>query len=345
MNATLRRFSLPLRSPMETAAGRIDRRDGLLVRSADEEVPGVGEATPLAGWTESPAECQERLEVAVDRLETAGPEEALATLADAPAARHGLSLALADRTARVEGVPLYRHLGARRRVEFIPVNAVIDDVDRAETAAAAKEATAAGFSCLKVKVGGRPVEADAERLLAVRDAVGPDVTLRADANGAWEIEEARSALDAFAESGVEYVEQPLTTDDLGGHRDLRGGPVGVALDESVVHVGVEDCIEAAAADVLVLKPMALGGLDRTRTAAARAEDAGLETVVTGTVDGAVARTGAAHLAASLGDPTAAGLATAQRLAEDVAEDPAPVVEGRMGVPQTPGHGVDVGGWR
>lgn len=344
MKASLRRFSLPLRTPLETSSGPIDRREGLLVRVAGEGVVGVGEATPLPGWTEDREECEERLAAAVDRLGAAGPGDALRALDGSPAARHGLALALADRAARAGGNPLYRRLGAGGSVRSVPVNAVVGEGDVRETVAAASRAATAGFPALKVKVGARAVDADARRLAAVRDAVGPDVTIRADANGAWTRSEARAAFEAFAEVGVAYVEQPLDATDLAGHRDLRGGPVAVAVDETLASVAPGTVVGEDAADVLVVKPMVLGGLDRARSALSRAANAGLAAVVTTTVDGAVARTGAVHLAASVGDPAPAGLATAARLAEDVADDPAPVADGRIAVPQSAGHGVRVEGW-
>lgn len=344
MRATLRPFSLSLKTPLETAAGPIERRDGFLVRVDDDGVAGVGEATPLPGWTEPPEACEAALREAVERLGSDGPEPTLESLAETPAARHGVALALADLAARRAGRPLYRELGADQPVQSIPVNATVGDGTVEGTVEAAGAAVDAGFTCLKVKVGARPVEEDLTRLRAVRDRVGPEIAIRADANGAWSREEAREALDALADVGVEYVEQPLAPNDLDGLRALRGGPVGVAVDESLAHHEPATIVEARAADVLVLKPMVLGGLDRARAVAAVAEDAGLSAVVTGTFDGVVARVGAVHLAASLPDPLPSGLATAGRLAEDLAPDPAPVSGGRIDVPRAAGLGVDVGAW-
>lgn len=118
----------------------------------------------------------------------------------------------------------------------------------------------------------------------------------------------------------------------------------MALDESLAETSVAAALDADAADVLVCKPMALGGLDRVREAAALARKRGVEVVVTTTIDAVVARTGAIHLAASLGDVPACGLATAGLLADDLADDPAPVEGGRMRVPQRKGLGVE-GAWK
>lgn len=338
---SIRPFALELVEPLRTAGGAIEAREGFLVRVEAGGEAGVGEATPLAGWTESRSDCRSALERATDLLREDGADAALAGLEDAPAARHGASLALADLAARRDGVPLYRHLGAGSAVEELPVNATVGDGSPDETVEQARTAVEAGFDCLKVKVGVREVAADVDRLAAIRQAVGPDVTLRADANGAWDREQAARAFEAFADPGVPYVEQPLPADDLAGHAALRGGPVGVALDESLSETSVASVLTADAADVLVCKPMALGGLDRVQDVAARAREAGVEVVVTTTIDAVVARTGAVHLAASLPDVVHCGLATADLLAEDLAPDPAPVEDGRISVPQAKGLGVEV----
>lgn len=344
MDATLRPFSLLLREPLATASGPIERREGVLVHVESNGASGVGEATPLPGWTETYEACIDSLEASTANLDWDDPEAVLSALDETPAARHGLSLALADLEARQADRPLYRHLGAPERIESIPANATIGDGDAPETAAAAREATDSGFGCLKLKVGARPVREDVARLDAVRDAVGPAPTLRADANGAWTREQAREALDAFADHDVEYVEQPVDPLDLAGLADLRDGPVEVAVDETLARTDPSAVLEAGAADVLIAKPMVLGGLDRALDLLHQAAAAGCSVVVTTTIDAVVARTAAVHLATCLEDRPPAGLATAGWLAEDLADDPAPVVDGRAHVPQASGHGVRVEGW-
>jgi o-succinylbenzoate synthase len=326
-------FSLALSRPLSTAHGTIDSREGFLVTIEIEGSTGIGEATPLPGWTEPLDECREALERA-QRASKNGWDAALDALADTPAARHGLALALCNARSRAASVPLYRYLGGEH-TEGIPVNATIGDGTVEETVEAATTAVEQGFNTLKIKVGARAITDDAERLSAVREAVGPDIELRADANGAWNREEAHAALDAFVDCDLAYVEQPLTSADLTGHATLRG-QMDIALDETLAEHSVETVLDADAADVLVLKPMVLGGLDRAREVALAAHEAGLEAVPTTTIDGALARVGAVHVAASLPDPPACGLATADRLAEDFIADPAPIEDGHVRVPQQPG---------
>jgi o-succinylbenzoate synthase len=336
-------FSLPLSSPLATAAGDIERRDGFLVGYDHRGVTGLGEATPLPGWTESLEACEQSLEDALAAGVDGAHSQALLTMdaAEVPAARHGFATALLDADARADGIALYRWFDDERHCESVPVNATVGDGELGATVAAAERAVDAGFDCLKCKVGARDLQADVDRLRAVREAVGEPVTIRADANGAWDREMARRAFDEFASLGVAYVEQPLPADDLDGLASLReqDSPVGVAVDESLVEHRVADVLDADAADVLILKPMVLGGPGNAHTVAIRARDLGVEPVVTTTVDAVVARTAAVHVAAAIPDVSHCGLATADLLADDLGSDPAPVEDGRIAVPQADGLGV------
>lgn len=332
-------FTVHLDPPLSTARGTLDVREGFLVTVEDSDETGIGEATPLLGWTESLAECRDSLERA---RAIAGELDWGIALAktDAPAARHGLSLAFADARARSAGDPLYRWLGDGRPVETVPVNGTIGaDGTPAETARRAQRAVEDGFDCLKIKVGTNGLEEDVERVRAVREAVGDEIALRVDANGALTPEEADRAVEAFAALAVSYLEQPLPAGDLDGLANLRGRGVDVALDESLTVHDAETLLDAGAADVLVCKPMVLGGPDPAVEVARTARRAGVEPVVSTTVDAVVARTAAVHVAATIPDVAPCGLATAGRLVTDLAPDPAPVADGQIPVPQGKGLGL------
>lgn len=345
----LREFALDLQTPLGTAKGEIRERRGLLV-GFDREAPdgsgvrGVGEAAPLTPWTESYDDCVSSLQALAAGADEddANDEGFLDGLG--PAARHAVTLAAADATARTKGVPLSEHLASTSATdevaETVPVNATVGDGSVGEAVGAAESAVENGFDCLKVKVGARDLDGDLARLRAVRDAVGDDVTLRADANGAWDREEATRAVDVLAELDFAYVEQPLPADDLAGHADLRGRGVDIALDESVNGVGDWPRGIAAYADVVVLKPMAQGGPRATVSLARQVRSQGVTPVVTTTIDAVVARTAAVHVAAAIPDVPACGLATADLLAEDLAADPCPVVDGAVAVPEGPGLAAD-----
>ncbi|GAB7017559.1 mandelate racemase/muconate lactonizing enzyme family protein [Halostagnicola bangensis] len=336
---SFRRFSLPLESPLETAHGRIEQREGFLVKLTDGDAVGYGEATPLPGWTESLEACERGLEQARAVLSTEGTSRAIDTVDDHVAARHGVTLAVADLRSARDATPLYQYLGGDALVGRVPVNATISDGTPGETAEAVETAVSRGFDCCKLKVGVRPVETDIERVRQARAAAGPEVELRADANGAWTIEEAESAIEGFADYGVSILEQPLPAGALEGHVALRGRGVGIGLDEGLLEHGVDAICEAGAADAIVLKPMALGGLDIAQQISAWLRELEVTPIVTTTIDAVVARTGAVHLAAAIPDLPACGLATGELLAEDLGPDPVLFESGSAVVPQAKGLGV------
>jgi L-alanine-DL-glutamate epimerase-like enolase superfamily enzyme len=86
-----------------------------------------------------------------------------------------------------------------------------------------------GISRVKMKIGRQP-EHDVERVKAVRAAIGPEVALFVDANGAYSRKQALEQAQAFAESGVSWFEEPVSSDDLAGLRLLRDrAPAGMEI--------------------------------------------------------------------------------------------------------------------
>ena len=134
---------------------------------------------------------------------------------------------------------------------------------------------------------------------AIRAALGPDVRLRVDANGRWDPETARARVDRLAALGVEWVEQPVAAlCDLGA---LRGRGVPIAADEVVSRAPTDAVLEAA--DVVIVKPMFVGGLRAALTLARAALHAGRVACITHALESRVGRMGAWHAAAALHEPS------------------------------------------
>jgi O-succinylbenzoate synthase len=193
--------------------------------------------------------------------------------------------------------------------ESVPVNALVDDPGF--DAAALVE-----YPAVKVKVG-RP--GDTDLVARVRDAVGPGVALRVDANGAWDVDTAVDAITRLARFDVELVEQPVASlDDLARLR-LRVD-VPIAADECVRTVDDARRLRALdAADVIVLKQQPLGGV---RAALAIAEEAAVPAIVSSMMETSVGISAGVALAAAL--PAllfACGLATLSHVDGDAVADP------------------------
>jgi L-alanine-DL-glutamate epimerase-like enolase superfamily enzyme len=88
---------------------------------------------------------------------------------------------------------------------------------------------AEGFKMVKMKIGNDS-EADLDRVRAAREAIGPDVELFVDANGAYSRKQALEQAEKFADFGVRWFEEPVSSDDLDGLHLLRDrGPAGMHI--------------------------------------------------------------------------------------------------------------------
>ncbi|VTR78179.1 o-succinylbenzoate synthase [Cellulomonas hominis] len=213
----------------------------------------------------------------------------------------------------------------------VPVNVTVPAVG--PDAARRIVLASGGCTTAKVKVAepGQGAAEEADRLAAVRDALGPGGAIRIDANAAWDVDTAVDRLRVLdrAARGLEYAEQPVASvRDLARLR--RSTPVPIAADESIRRA--EDplaVVRAEAADIVVLKVQPLGGV---RACLELAEQVGLPVVVSSALESSVGLAAGVALAAALPDlPYACGLATAQLFTDDVVDAPLLPVDGALDV--------------
>jgi len=309
-------YAIAFRDPVATGAGAWTvRRGAWLKLHHDDGRVGLGEAAPLG------------------RVDDA---EALAqAIAQGPYRDAAFDLARLDLEAQRYGRPLAYLLADSPR-QRVAVNALLFEADVEAVAAEAAAARDAGFRTVKLKVAAASPEVDIARIRAVRACVGAAVAIRLDANGAWDEATALGVLQAVESCDIEYVEEPVKGDARAIGRRTN---IPVAADPLTLDEG-RRVLRERSADVLVLKPMALGGLRPTRELAVAAIEAGVGVVVTSVLDTAVGVAGALHLAASLPGPERAhGLATVGLLEEAPVEGLAPPHGGEMILPRGPGLGV------
>jgi muconate cycloisomerase len=145
------------------------------------------------------------------------------------------------------------------------------------------------------------LEADVERVRAVREAIGDEAKLAVDANGGWSEDEALTALRAMVDCGLQYVEQPVPAGDVDGMARIRAaGGLPVMADEAVWTLAdLQRLIRADAIDLLNFYPGKMGGLTRCWTIAAWARDAGLRCTLGSNLETEIGTAAALQLAAAL----------------------------------------------
>jgi L-alanine-DL-glutamate epimerase-like enolase superfamily enzyme len=206
-------------------------------------------------------------------------EPAISGFLDAKAA---IEMACVDLSARVAGMPVHAYLGGAVRDELL-FNAWIGILPPGEAAKETLEWKQKGFRSCKIKVGGN-IEADRDRVKAVREAVGPEFRIRIDANAGYDADTSIKLARMVAPFGLQLFEQPVPADDIAGMARVRreANAVGVPImaDESVLdHASLIRIIRMDAADIVKVKIMKQGGFLNTRRMIATAEAAGIRCVV------------------------------------------------------------------
>jgi L-Ala-D/L-Glu epimerase len=320
---SLLRLRIPLRTPFVTANGVLGERELVVVRLEDDEGnPGWGEAAPLEPYDG----------VSVDAVWAAlagGPPNR-----DAPRhARTAWELSELDLQARRRGRPL-----GDPGADAIPVNLTLPAGPPDEVAEAASIGLRDGYSCFKLKVG---LPDDADRVAAVRKALGTWPALRLDANGAWTIAEAVETIGALAVHDLELVEQPCKTlEELAAVRAQVETPI--AADEPIRSADdVRRAAQLGASDAVNVKLAGSGGFIPARDALRAAREAGMSAWLSSTLDGPWTIAAALQLASQEHLTLACGLATLDVFDSAIARALPQPEQGLMHVPEGPGLGVDV----
>jgi L-alanine-DL-glutamate epimerase-like enolase superfamily enzyme len=335
MEVGLAAVELRFRTAAHAAWGEAGSRSLVELRLIGSDgAVGRGEAAPLEAYDGvSTAEVGAALEAyrpvlgAADGGDGSGDLlEACRDRVDLPQALAAVDLALWDLAGKRAGQPVCALLRAQP-AGAIEVNATVTAADRQGAASQAAAAVRAGFRCVKLKVG---VGDDAGRVAAVRAAIGPEVALRLDANGAWTVEEACRTIEALGPAGLELVEEPVH--GLEATRMVRDRvSVRIAIDETAALPGA---LGSGAADAVCLKIGRCGGISGLLAAAVLVRASGAEVYLASTYDGPLGIAAGLHAAAALAPLPPCGLATLGLFAD--VEEEFGLRDGSMSVPPGPG---------
>jgi L-alanine-DL-glutamate epimerase-like enolase superfamily enzyme len=207
-----------------------------------------------------------------------------------------------------------------------------------EVAERARAGLREGYACFKLKVG---LPDDADRVAAVREAIGPWPALRVDANGAWTVDEAVHAIRGIEGNDLELVEQPCRS--LREMAEVRQRvSTAIAADESVSTLReLRRAAELEACDVINVKMAGAGGFKPARELMREARSAGMDVFLSSTLDGPWGIAAALQLAAAEELTLACGLATLPLFDSPLARAVPPPRAGTLSVPPGPGLGVSI----
>jgi muconate cycloisomerase len=196
-----------------------------------------------------------------------------------PGAGAAVEMACVDLASRILGVPIYTYLGGAVQ-DSVQFNGWIGMLPPDEAAAEAMRWLKAGFRSAKIKVGSG-VEADRDRVAAVRAAVGSAMKLRIDANTQYDADTSLKLCRVIKQFDLQLFEQPVPKDDIAGlARVRREGGIPVMADETISdHASLIAVIKADAADFVKFGIKQAGGFLRAANMLTTAEAAGIPVVM------------------------------------------------------------------
>ena len=271
----LREIRLPLKEPFRISSGVVSERRITLL---ELHGPGGG----LTGWSECVA--GENPNYSAETIDTAwlairewvaprvlgrdfpGPEAVHAALAHDfrghRMAKAAVEMGAWELAAQQEGVPLAKLLGGTRDC----VSAGISIGIQANPEALASRAIAArdaGYSKVKIKIAPG---SDLPFVRAVREALGPEAHIMADANSAYTLDDV-ALFRKIDEYDLIMIEQPLAPDDLLRHAKLQAElRTPLCLDESITSVDrAEDMIALQSGRIINIKPGRVGGFTQSKS--------------------------------------------------------------------------------
>jgi L-alanine-DL-glutamate epimerase-like enolase superfamily enzyme len=186
-----------------------------------------------------------------------------------------VDIALWDIKAKSAGLPLYRMLGGHKSglPAYIAGGYYEDGKGLQQLAEEMLEHLSYGVSAVKMKIGRLTIHEDIARVEAVREAIGPDVKLLTDANGAYSVGEARRVARALEPLDVFWFEEPVVPDDYAGHAEIAGSTsVPIAAGENeYTRYGFRDLMERGRVAVINPDAEILGGVTEFLKVAALAQ--------------------------------------------------------------------------
>lgn len=211
--------------------------------------------------------------------------------------KSAFDMALYDLRAQVAGLPLYAFLGGQNRILITDETIGIDRVENmVEKALHLMNKNA---PAIKVKLGTEENQ-DVQIIRSIREAIGPNLPIRVDANQGWDVHSAISILNKIAPFGIEYCEEPLPRWNTKGTAVVKKhSPIPIMADESVFDEhDAEKVLEADACNLINIKLAKTGSIASALQINQLAEKAGIACMMGSMCESRLGLTASAHVAAA-----------------------------------------------
>ncbi len=262
MIARYKKYELHFKRPASTSRGTYKNRAVWYLFLEENGKTGIGECAPLPGLSaETPEEVEKLLnEICANPTYFIEHPEAVKKVSSV---RFALETALQD--LQSGGRQLLFPSGFTEGKQGIPINGLVWMGEPDFMLQQIHEKLEAGFRCIKLKIGSLDFEKELEILRSIRKKYdASQVTLRVDANGAFQPDKAIEKLQELAQFDLHSIEQPIAA---GQWKEMatvcKESPVPVALDEELIGIHdkneKEKLLDTVRPKFIILKPSLHGG--------------------------------------------------------------------------------------
>lgn len=253
----------------------------------------------------------------------------------------GIEMALLDLRGKIFNTPAYNLLGGKTRHEVAFAGYIFIDAPE-KNAEEARKFAEEGFTELKLKVG-RDIELDTQRVKAVREAVGPAMKIRIDANQNWSVPTAIKAIRRMEKYDLQMVEQPTRYDDVDGMAAVaRAVDVPIIADEGcATYEDALRLIDKRACACFLVYPSEAGGILKAKQIVDLANEAGVWCVTGSWAETGIGTLGNMHFVGSSRNFPFANDTHLKFMTGDLLREPLVFNNGKIALPDRPGFGIDL----
>lgn len=312
MKARYVNYQLKFKFPAGTSRGVLLDKPSTYLLLEENGMIGIGECSTIPDLSIDPMESYQTKLAEVCQLLNAGSVPEDIDLSEYPSIAFGLETALLDLKAKGSKILFENEFSAGKA--GIPINGLVWMGDKAFMQKQIGEKIAAGYRCIKLKVGALDFETELDIIKNIRKEFSEDeIELRLDANGGFSPKDAFVKLNKLSEFQIHSIEQPIKQKQWKAMAEIcQKSPIPIVLDEELIgKVPDEAMLETIRPHYIILKPSLLGGFGISEKWIEMAVKNNIGWWVTSALESNIGLNAIAQWTASLGSILPQGLGTGQ----------------------------------
>ena len=314
MKASFRNINFQFKFPAGTSRGVLLHKPSSFLILEKDGFTGIGECSTIPDLSIDPIETyQEKLDE-LCRLLNEGYDPSTIVLDDFPSIAFGLETALLDLEANGSKI-LFRSAFTERKTG-IPINGLVWMGIKEFMQKQIREKIAAGYRCIKLKVGAIDFETELEIISGIRNEFSPDeIEIRLDANGGFSATDALEKLNKLSTFQIHSIEQPIKPRQFETMAQLcQQSPIPIVLDEELIGVNPlekKTILEKIKPAYIILKPSLIGGFRASEEWIKLAEKLNIDWWITSALESNIGLNAIAQWTFTLNSKLPQGLGTGQ----------------------------------